>query len=424
MTAEIIAVGSEMLTPFRQDTNSLFLTSELNALGVAVAFKTIVGDSLDQLTGAIRIALRRADLVLISGGLGPTEDDLTREALAAALNLPLLRSDDLLTSLRARFAARNIPMPPNNAKQADVLDGAAILPNANGSAAGQYLEAEVDGRRRITILLPGPPIELKALFRDECLPRLRAALPPAFLARRVLRMALIPESVVDSRTAPIYITYPDIETTILAGSGEIQLHFVATKPTLAEAQARVDALASQIEHEMGPDIFSSSNQSLPEVVLDLLSSRKLTLATAESCTGGLLAERLTQVPGFSATTLGGIVPYSNALKTTLLGIPEDLIRTQGAVSDAVARAMAESIRRQTGAGIGIAITGIAGPASPLDPPADTSKPVGLVHIALTDADGTTSKELSLFGDRDRIRLFATQHALDLLRRSLLCLPLR
>ena len=422
MIAEIIAVGSEMLTPFRQDTNSLFLTAQLNDLGVPVAFKTIVGDSLDQLTDTIRIALRRAGLVLISGGLGPTEDDLTREALAAALNLPLLRSDDLLTSLRARFAARNIPMPSNNAKQADVLDGAAILPNANGSAAGQYLETQVDGQRRIAILLPGPPTELKALFTGECLPRLRAALPPAFLARRVLRMALIPESLVDSRTAPIYSTFPDIQTTILAGSGEIQLHFVATKPTLAEAQARVDELAARIEHEMGADIFSSTNQSLPEVVLNLLSARHLTLATAESCTGGLLAERLTAIPGASHAVLGGTVTYTSAAKTTLLAIPEELIRTQGAVSDAVARAMAEAIRRQTGASTAIAITGIAGPTPPLDPPIDANKPVGLIHIALTDAAGTTGAELHLIGDRDRIRLFATQHALDLLRRRLLQTP--
>ncbi len=428
--AEIIAVGSEMLTPFRQDTNSLFLTAELNTLGVSVAFKTIVGDSLSQLTDAIRIALRRAGLVLISGGLGPTEDDLTREALAAALDLPLLRSDALLDSLRRRFAARNIPMPPNNSKQADILDTAEILPNPNGSAVGQYVTATVDGQPRIAILLPGPPRELKPLFTAEALPRLRAALPAAHLARRVLRMAVIPESLVDSKAAPIYTAYPDVETTILAGSGEIQLHFACAKPTAAEAEARVDSLASRIRDLMGDDIFSASGspsdtpsssqgQSLPETVLALLDARHLTLATAESCTGGLLAERLTAVPGASRTILGGTVAYTPASKSALLDIPADLLAQEGAVSPAVARLMAENIRTRTGADLAIAITGIAGPSPALDPAADAAKPIGLVHLAIAGAAGTTTHELLLSGDRDLIRLFATQHALDLLRRRLL-----
>ncbi len=418
MIAEIIAVGSEMLTPFRQDTNSLFLTAQLNDLGVTVAFKTIVGDSLAQLTDTVRAALHRVDLVLISGGLGPTEDDLTREALAAALNLSLHRDEALLESLRQRFAARSIPMPPNNSKQADVLEGATILPNANGSAAGQYLTATVDSQPRIAILLPGPPRELKALFTTECLPRLRTALPPAFLARRILRMAVIPESLVDSRTAPTYTTFPDVETTILAGSGEIQLHFRCAKPTAAEAQARVDILADRIATLMGDDIFSADDHSLPETVLALLESRRLTLAIAESCTGGLLAERLTAIPGASRTFIGGIVPYTPAIKSALLGIAPDLLAREGAVTAPVACLMAEAIRDRTGASIGIGITGIAGPSVP-DTGPDAHKPIGLVHLAIADATRTTTHELHLSGDRDRIRLFATQHALDLLRRRLL-----
>jgi nicotinamide-nucleotide amidase len=246
MLAEIIAVGSEMLTPFRQDTNSLYLTAGLNDLGIHVAFKTIVGDSIEHLTGAARNALARADLVVFSGGLGPTEDDLTREAAATALGIALHRDNDLVAALYKRFAERRIAMSANNIKQADVLDGATILPNKNGSAAGQFLVAEYQGTSRILVLLPGPPRELKPLFDTEVKPRLAAIVPPCFLARRQLRMALIPESQVDARTAPIYKLYPDVETTILAGSAEIQLHFQTVKPTLAEAQARVDELADRV----------------------------------------------------------------------------------------------------------------------------------------------------------------------------------
>ena len=288
-----------MLTPFRQDTNSLYLTAVLNDLGVEVAFKTIVGDNLAHLTGAARIAINRADIVIFSGGLGPTEDDLTREAAAAALGIALSVDNDILASLYKRFAARQMVMPPNNAKQADALENATILDNKYGSAPGQYLDTTVDGHRKIIILLPGPPNELKPLFDQQVRPRLASTLPHRYLAKRQLRMALIPESHVDARTAPIYKQYPDIETTILAHSGEIQLHFLCAKPTLAEARSRVDELTEKIEAEMEDAIFSSHGESLEEVVLLNLGLRNLTLATAESCTGGLLAQRLTAIPGSS-----------------------------------------------------------------------------------------------------------------------------
>jgi nicotinamide-nucleotide amidase len=417
MLAEIIAAGSEMLTPFRQDTNSLYLTAELNTLGVPVAFKTIVGDSLEHLTGAARNALARADIVLFSGGLGPTEDDLTREAVASALNLTLERNNALIAELYKRFAARRIPMPPNNAKQADILTGAVLLPNSTGSAPGQWLQTTYEGNARIVILLPGPPKELKALFAEQVKPRLAAVLPPSFLARRELRMALIPESTVDARSAPLYKQYDDVETTILATSGEIQLHFQCKKPTLVEAQARVDTLAEAIEREMDEDIFSSHGESLEEVVLLNLGLRHLTLAAAESCTGGLLSERLTAIAGSSRYFLGGAVVYSDALKTTFAGVPADLIERDGPVSAAVARALAEGIRTRTGASVGIAITCIAGPGPGTG--ADTGKPIGLVYIGLADADGTQVKELHLPGDRERIRWWATQHALELIRRHML-----
>ena len=417
MIAEIIAAGSEMLTPHRQDTNSLFLTEQLNNLGVEVAFKTIVGDSLDHLTGAARIALARADLVLLSGGLGPTEDDLTREAVAAALGLSLHRQDDLLDLLRKRFAARSIAMLPNNLKQADLLQGAVILPNRAGSAVGQFLHIAFEGKPRTVILLPGPPNELKAVF-EEARPRLTSTLPAHHLARRQLRMALIPESQVDARTAPIYKQYADVETTILAGSGEIQLHFVCTKPTEAEAQARVDELAARVEREMGDSIFSSGGESLPEIIHALLRARELDPAVAESCTGGLLSQRLTAVPNSSGTFLGGAVVYTTELKTEFAGVPKQLIDTVGSVSPEVAKALAEGIRTRCDASFGISITGLAGPGG--GPPGpDERKPIGLVYIGLADKDGTDCLEVNIPGDRERVRLWATQHALEMLRRKLL-----
>jgi nicotinamide-nucleotide amidase len=423
MIAEIIAAGSEMLTPFRQDTNSLFLTEGLNDLGVQVAFKTIVGDNLSHLTATASIAISRADIVLFSGGLGPTEDDLTREAVAAALGIGLHTDNAVLTALYKRFAARQMVMPSNNARQADILDGATVIDNKNGSAPAQYLDTIIldsnsEPIRKIIVLLPGPPKELKPLFENEVKPRLAATLPPRHLARRMLRMALIPESHVDARSAPIYRQYADVDTTILAGSGEIQLHFLCAKPSLAEARARVDELVEKIEAEMDDAIFSSHGESLEEVALLNLGLRNLTLATAESCTGGLLAQRLTAIPGSSRYFLGGAVVYSDALKTTFAEVPAELVATKGPVSAEVAQALAEGIRRRTGASLGISITGIAGPG-PGAPGPDANKPIGLVYIALADPQQTQVKELHLTGDRERIRWWASQHALELIRQHLL-----
>ncbi|MGC9199809.1 MAG: competence/damage-inducible protein A [Acidobacteriaceae bacterium] len=417
MFAEIIAVGSELLTPHRQDTNSLYLTSVLNDLGVAVAFKTIVGDHREHLTSAIQIALSRADILLFSGGLGPTEDDLTRECVAQALQLPLYRNPELLETLRQRFAARNLPMTENNHHQADQIQGATILPNRNGSAPGQWLDILYNGHRRLIALLPGPPTELQPLFAAECKPRLAAALPPSHLARRQLRMTLIPESLVDARCAPIYKTFSDVETTILAGNAEIQLHFSCIKPTRDEAEARVEAAADAVSREMGDDVFSSGGESLEEILLLMLGVRHHTLAVAESCTGGLIGKRLTSIPNSSRVFLGGAVAYSNRSKTALADVPAYLIDEHGAVSEAVARALAEGIRRRIGSSLALSVTGIAGPAAPRGP--DSQKPVGLVYVALTDGKDTQVKELNIRGDRERIRIWAAQHALEMLRRRLL-----
>jgi len=311
VNAEIIAIGSELLTPFRQDTNSLFLTERLNQLGVEVVLKTIVGDSRERLVSVAQHALMRSDILIFMGGLGPTEDDLTREAVAEALVVGIHRDEDLLKNLAARFAARGYKMTPNNAQQADVIDGAIVLPNPNGSAPGQWISGKYDGRDRIVILLPGPPFELRAMFDEQCRDRLSVVLPTAFIATRVLKVAMMGESLVDSRVAPIYKQYKDIQTTILAGAGDVQFNLFTRADSIEAAQERVDELAGKIEDELGDAVYSSKGESLEQIVGYYLQMRNSTLAVAESCTGGLLAERITSISGSSRYLLGGAVVYSN-----------------------------------------------------------------------------------------------------------------
>lgn len=414
MNAEIIAVGSELLTPFRADTNSLYLTEQLNQLGVEVIFKSVVGDDLPRLVAATQHALFRSEIVIFSGGLGPTEDDLTREAVAEALGLPLHRDQQVLAAIEQRFATRGWKMSPNNAKQADVIDGAVVLPNPNGTAPGQWLSGKFDGPERIIILLPGPPHELKGLFESECRERLREKLPPAFIATRVLKVAMLGESHVDARVSPIYKRYTDVQTTILAGAGEIQLHFKSRAENLHAAQARVDEVADAVEEELDDAVFSRDGESLEQIAGYWLQMRGATLATAESCTGGLLAERITSVAGSSRYFSGGAVVYSNALKTELAGVPADMIERHGAVSREVAAALAEGIRYRCESTLGVGITGIAGPGG-----GTPEKPVGLVFHALAGDTGTEVIERNFPGDRKRIRWFASTLALDMVRRKLM-----
>ncbi len=414
MNCEIIAIGSELLTPHRSDTNSLFLTERLNKIGVKVDFKTIVGDRKQDLVDQVRIALSRADIVITMGGLGPTVDDLTREAVAEALGFRLKRDQAIVGALYARFAARRITMTENNSRQADVIDGATILENPNGTAPGQYLDIVYNEHRKLVILLPGPPSEIKPLFDAECLPRLTATLPKRHIATRILRAAMVGESIADARIAPIYGQYKDIETTILAHMGDIQLNLICEKPTIEQAQARVDELAGRIEDELGELIYSSQGESLEQIVLYYLEMRGATLATAESCTGGMLAQRLTGVSGSSRSFLGGAVVYSNELKSTFAGVPDHLIEDHGAVSSEVAASLAEGIRIRTGATIGVAITGIAGPTGGTE-----EKPVGLVYIAINDEKHSEVIEKRFGGDRERIRNYSTQQALDTVRRWLM-----
>ena len=413
MNAEIVAVGSELLTPFRQDTNSLFLTRRLNELGVEVIFKTIVGDRPEYLLQACRNALSRAHIVIFSGGLGPTEDDLTRECVAEALGVELRRDHEMVAALYTRAAALRMRMAENNVKQADYIVGAELLKNPRGSAPGQWLDTTYEGQRRLVILLPGPPFELEGMFNDHCFDRLKLVLPEEHLATCELKIAMVGESTADQRAAVIYKQFPDIETTILAKAGEVQFHLKARATTQAAAETRVEQLASLLEDEFSDEIFSSGGESLEQIVGYFLQMRTATLSVAESCTGGLLAERITQVSGSSRYFIGGALVYSDQLKREFCGVPPLLLASDGAVSRSVAAALAEGIRQRCKTTLGIGITGIAGPTG-----GTPEKPVGLVFIALADGKSTEVVERRFPGDRERIRWFATQLALDLLRRKL------
>jgi nicotinamide-nucleotide amidase len=305
-------------------------------------------------------------------------------------------------------------MTPNNAQQADVITGATVLLNPNGSAPGQWISGHYEGRDRLIILLPGPPFELKAMFDDQCMERLRAKLPPAYIATRVLKVAGMGESLVDSRVAPIYKRYTDVQTTILAGAGDVQFNLFTRAASMEEAQQRVDELADEIEDELQDAVYSSKGESLEQIVGYYLGMRGATLAVAESCTGGLLAERITSISGSSRYFLGGAVVYSNELKTKFADVPASLIAKHGAVSREVAAALAEGIRKRCKATFGIGVTGVAGPSGGTE-----EKPVGLVYIALASEDGTQVEERKFPGDRKRVRWFATQLALDMVRRKLM-----
>lgn len=414
MNAEIIAVGTEMLTPHRVDTNSLYLTEQLNLLGVDVIFKDVVGDNLQRLVAAAQHALFRSDIVIFSGGLGPTEDDLTREAVAEALGIKLNRDPEIVAHLEKRFASRGWKMTPNNLQQGDILEGATVLPNPNGTAPGQWLAGEFDGREHIIILLPGPPHEMKGLFEAEVLERLRLKVPPAHLFTRTLKVAMLGESAVDARVAPIYKRYSDVETTILAGAGEIELHFKTSAPTIDAAQARADEVAGLVEDELDDAVYSRNGESLEQIVGYWLQMRNATLAVAESCTGGLLAERITSISGSSRYFLGGAVVYSNQLKTELAGVPVEMIARHGAVSREVAAALAEGIRYRCDSTLGVGITGVAGPGG-----GTPDKPVGLVFHAVAGDTGTEVIQRNFPGDRKRIRRFASTMALDMVRKKLM-----
>jgi nicotinamide-nucleotide amidase len=411
--AAVLAVGSEMLTPLRIDTNSLFITEQLNTLGIEVVFKTIVGDDRAELANSVRVALDRADLVVCSGGLGPTDDDVTREVVADVLQRPLHEDEAITAQIRARFAKRGLQMPEINRRQAMVPAGGVVIENTNGSAPGLWLERE----SRVVLLLPGPPRELKPMLTRLVEGSLAQRAAGLVLVRRVARITGRTESHTEEAVQPLYAQWASaplpIAATILASLGQVELHLSVRAASRADAAAALDAAVEQVVAALGPDVYSTDGRALEQVVGEILAERRLRIAVAESCTGGLITSRLTDVPGSSRYVDQSVVTYSNEAKTSLLGVATDLIAAHGAVSEPVALAMAEGIRARASADVAVAVTGIAGPGG-----GSPEKPVGTVVVAVVMASAIRSRIFRFVGEREMVKFQASQAALDMVRRML------
>jgi nicotinamide-nucleotide amidase len=410
---EIIAIGSELLTPHFQDTNSLYLTERLNDLGLEVSFKTIVGDEWDDLVLSIKQALSRADIILAMGGLGPTKDDRTREAFASVLERKLIFDKKLLQKIEERFKRRGLRMPPVNKKQAYVFEDTKTLDNKKGTAPGLLM----DTGSKIIILLPGPPHELKPMFDTSVWPSLQK-LRKKYTARRTLKITGLTESKIETLISDLYPQESHIQLTILACPGQIEIHLTAhSEESLEKSEKTVHRLEKNILNRLKENVFSTTGEELEEVVGKLLRLHKNTLAVAESCTGGFLGHRLTNIPGSSDYFLQSMVVYSNDAKIYHLGISEELIEQHGAVSSQIATAMAVGIREKTRSSLGLAITGIAGPDG-----GTPEKPVGLVYTAMAWNNGTDVVKNLFLGNREIIKYQSTQKSLDMVRRHLLKKP--
>jgi nicotinamide-nucleotide amidase len=414
MKACLLAIGSEMLTPFRVDTNSVFITEQLNEIGYDVRMKIVVGDDLDELARAFQGALEWADLIVSTGGLGPTEDDLTRDAVARVLRLPFDLDEGVLERIRERFARRGMTMPENNRRQAMVPRGARLLENRNGTAPGLWLEA---GKSAI-VLLPGPPREMTPMFTEVVRDRLAASAAGLRVYRRVVKLTGRPESEVDARAQPLYARWasqaPPIASTILATMGQIELHLMVQAPNESNADGRLEAAVHELRQAFGTDVYSVDGRPLEAVVGELLRARGMTIAVAESCTGGLLASRLTDIPGSSDYVERGAVCYSNRSKVEMLDVPKALIDEHGAVSEPVAQAMAKGIRTRAGVDVGVGVTGVAGPGG-----GTAQKPVGRVCIAAVVDGEERARTFQFLGGREMVKFQAAQSALNMVRLLLL-----
>jgi nicotinamide-nucleotide amidase len=412
--AEIIAVGTEMLGGGRTDTNSVFLTRHLEELGIEVQAKSVVADDFQLLERIVAEALARTELVLVTGGLGPTDDDVTRAAVAAALGRPLDEDEAIVAAIRTRFVRRGYEMPSINRRQGMVIGGAVVLPNAVGTAPGQWVEVDC----KVIVLLPGPPRELEPMFLQEVKPRLETRVAGEQIVRRTVRLIGRTESHAEERLRPLYAAWraqvPPVTATILAGRGQIELHLASRSIDPAVARRALAGATADVEQAFGRDVCSTDGRALEEVVGDLLREKSLRIAIAESCTAGMIAARLTAVPGSSAYVEGGVVAYSNQAKVALLGVPLSVIEEHGAVSEPVAVAMAEGARAVLGAGVGVGVTGIAGPGG-----GSEGKPVGTVVVAVAGPGPDVVARTFLFpGTRQHVRVFSTTAALDMVRRSI------
>jgi len=417
MNAEIIAVGSELLTPARIDTNSLFITERLNEIGIDVLAKTIVGDDRATLHAVLMQALARSDLVITTGGLGPTDDDITRDVAAAVLSVPVDINERIVQRIRARFESRGLRMPEINVRQAHVPRGATLLDNPNGTAPGLWMEHG----RSVLVLLPGPPREMQSMFDAVVRERLRPMAGSRRLYRRTLRVTGRTESHTEEAVRSAYARWAQgavpISTTILAALGQIELHLTAQSPDAESARLALDRATADTRQLLGIDLYSTDGRTLEQVVGDLLRENHQRIAIAESCTGGLLASRLTDVPGSSDYMERGVVAYSDVAKVEWLGVAGDMIAAHGAVSEPVAIAMARGIRDRTNVDVGVGVTGIAGPGG-----GSERKPVGTVVVAVTRRGANPDVRVRTFrflGERMLVKSQATQAALDIVRRWLL-----
>jgi len=413
--AALVAVGSELLTPSKIDTNSLYITEQLNRLGVEVMVKLVVGDMREELTEAVRSLLARVDVLILSGGLGPTDDDVTREAVSAALGRPLAEDEAITTRLRERFKARGfaMPMPETNRRQAMVPAGAVVIENRNGSAPGLWIDHE----GKVVLLLPGPPRELRPMLAELVDGPLRASALGEPLMRRVVRITGRIESDVDQLMQPIYREWaaasPPIAATILASPGAIELHVSTHAASQDVVDRALEDAVQRVVNTIGADVYSTDGRKLEQVVGDLLVAKSMRVAAAESCTGGLITSRLTDVPGSSRYVDQSVITYSNESKTELLGVPTELLQSHGAVSEPVGLAMAEGIRARARVDVGIGVTGIAGPTG-----GTAEKPVGTVVVAAVTANERRCRTFRFFGDRELVKFQASQAALDMMRRLL------
>ena len=409
-SAEIIAIGSELLTPERTDTNSLWLTEKLNEIGVEVKLKTIVGDDEARLEETIRDALQRSDIVITTGGLGPTEDDVTRQVSARAIGRELVYHKDIEERLRERFQNWGRQMPEINKRQAYAIEGAEILPNPNGSACG--MSVETDGK--VLAVFPGPPREMQPMFTEHVLPKLRTLSGGVLVRRRILRVSGIGESAIDEAIAPIYREYEDVQTSILFSKSEVEIHLSASSTDEAKAISTLDELANKISDKLGIAVFATNGETMEQVICKLLTERGETVSTAESCTGGLIARRLTELQGSSKFFMEGAVTYSNDAKVRTLNVRQETLDKFGAVSSETAEEMARGMRERATTDYAISVTGVAGPDG-----GSEDKPVGTVWFGLADRDGVKTVKVVFPGDRYLIRWRSSQAGLDLLRRRLL-----
>jgi nicotinamide-nucleotide amidase len=416
--AEVIAVGSEMLTPTHVDTNSLFITERLNEIGISLQGKSVAGDDRGALKAMVGDTLRRSDLLIVTGGLGPTDDDLTRDVVADLIGRPLEYHAEIFDAIEKRFAARGLRTPEINRRQAMVPRGAIVLPNKNGTAPGLWIEH--DGK--FIVLLPGPPRELKPMLELVIQEWLLVHVGASRLFRRLLRITGQSESYVEEKMQPLYAKWlaadTKITTTILASLGQIELHLTAIASTSDDGHRALDAAVADVQATMGRDLFSTHGETMQQVVGEICRSRRLRIAAAESCTGGLVMARLTEVPGSSEYVDRGVVVYSNQSKIDLLGVSPELIKEHGAVSEQVAEAMACGMVRVASADVAVGITGIAGPAG-----GTPEKPIGLVAIAAAwSRNGrleSRARTFNFIGGREMVRFQASQAALDMVRRWLI-----